>query len=323
MRMPSTADHLGKQDPSAEVRSSFPLIVIVGPTAVGKTSLSISLAQRLDAEVVSADSRLLYRGMDIGTAKPTPEQRSLVPHHLIDVTDPDVPWDLARFKQEATSAIEQINSRGHLALLVGGTGQYVHAVTENWELPSARPDLALRAKLEERGHQLGPEALHRTLAKIDPQAAQRIDPHNLRRTARALEVMLTTGKRFSEQSKKAEPAYPLIMVGLTRPREELYTLIDQRIELMFANGLVDEVATLLRRYPPDLPAFSAIGYRQVIAYLQGKMTLDEAKAAIRRASRNFVRHQANWFSAHDPEITWFRPDEPAAIIAHVESRLAG
>ena len=315
------ADRVAETDDGAH--HSLPLIVIVGPTAVGKTSLSIALARHLDAEIVSADSRLLYRGMDVGTAKPTPEQRSVVPHHLIDVTDPDAPWDLARFKQEAVHAIDQINRRGRLALLVGGTGQYVHAVTENWELPHAEPDLALRSKLEERGRQLGPEVLHATLAKIDPQAAQKIDPHNLRRTARALEVMLTTGERFSEQSKKATPLYSLIMVGLTRPREELYTLIDQRIELMFANGLIDEVQNLLRRYPADLPAFSAIGYRQVIAYLEGSMTLEEAKAAMRRSSRNFVRHQANWFGAHDPDITWFPPDDPAPIIAHIESRLAG
>jgi len=299
---------LESSDPKGLKRplGSNPLIVIVGPTAVGKTEISIQLAERLDGEIVSADSRLFYRGMDIGTAKPTPEQRARVPHHLIDVADPDQTWNLAIFQRAATEAIADIRARGKLPLLVGGTGQYVHAVTHAWAPPAAAPHPRLRAELESMAKSRGRDWLHERLAALDPAAAESIDPRNLRRTVRALEVVLTTGRKFSEQRGQANSPYRLLTIGLTRPRSELYARIDARIDAMFAAGLLDEVRGLLAKgYSPDLPAMSSIGYRECAAVLEGCMTLEQARVQMRRLTRVFVRRQANWFKADDSRIKWF------------------
>ena len=283
-----------------------PLIVIVGPTAVGKTGISIQLAERLEGEIVSADSRLFYRGMDIGTAKPTLEQRASVPHHLIDVTDPGDSWSLALFQQAAAQAITAIHARGHIPMLVGGTGQFIHAVTYGWIPPLTRPDKQLRAELEAMAVQEGYLALHSELQKLDPDAADKIDPRNVRRTIRALEVIRLTGKKFSEQRGKTESPYRLLTIGLTRPRPELYARLDARIEAMFSAGLLDEVQRLLDSgYSPDLPGMSAIGYRECVQVLAGRMDLEQAKVEMRRLTRIFVRRQANWFKLEDPSIHWF------------------
>ncbi len=287
----------------------IPLVVIVGPTAVGKTELSLELARRMDGEIVSADSRLFYRGMDIGTAKPTPEERASIPHHLIDIADPDQTWSLARFQQAASEAIAAIHHRGHLPFLVGGTGQYIRAVTHGWNPPPQPPDSRLREILEELAHERGGGWLHDKLGVLDPAAAQAIDPRNLRRTVRALEVILSTGKRFSEQRGQQESPYRTIIVGLDRPRPELYARVDERIEAMFAAGLLEEMRSLLEMgYSPELPAFSAIGYRECTAVLTGQYDIEEAKTRIKRATRVFVRRQANWFKADDPNIAWFPAD---------------
>lgn len=283
-----------------------PVVVIVGPTAVGKTDLALRLAERLTGEIVSVDSRLFYRGMDIGTAKPSVEERARVPHHLIDVTDPDHPWSLSMFQQAATQAVADIHSRGKLPFLVGGTGQYVRAVIEGWELPAQEPEPALRDALERWGKEIGAQDLHRRLAILDPQAAELIDWRNMRRTIRALEVTLRTGRPFSGQRLKAAAPFSLLMIGLMRPRVELYQRVDERIDAMLRGGFVDEVQGLLEKgYLPSLPALSAIGYQQIIAYLHGKLTLDEAVALIKRSTRRYVRHQGAWFGAKDPSIRWF------------------
>jgi tRNA dimethylallyltransferase len=285
---------------------SRPLIVLVGPTAVGKTEIALQIAGRLDCEIVSVDSRLFYRGMDIGTAKPTPAERARVPHHLIDVADPDQSWSLSLFQTAAVEAIADISRRGKQALLVGGTGQYVHAVTHGWSPPPAAPDPRLRTALEALADVRGKVWMHARLASLDPGAAAAIDARNLRRTVRALEVILSTGRKFSEQRGRGEGMYRLVTIGLTRPRPELYTRIDTRIEAMFADGLLDEVSGLLARgYSPDLPTMSAIGYRECAAVLRGEMTLEQAKARMRRLTRVFVRRQANWFKLNDPGIHWF------------------
>lgn len=291
--------------PSADARP--PLVILLGPTAVGKTEASLSLAERIGAEIISADSRLLYRGMDIGTAKPTAEERARVPHHLIDVSEPDDVWSLARYLEAARQAIAQIHARGHLPLMVGGTGQYIRAFLEGWQPPRVRPDPRLRAALESWGEQIGAQQLHARLATIDPQAAARIQPQNLRRSVRALEVIFTTGRLFSAQQRSGTSPYRLCVLGLYRPRPELYARIDARVEAMFAAGLVEEVQHLLAQgYSPDLPSLSAIGYRQVIQYLQGEISLEEAKAQMRRLTRRYVRQQSNWFRQDDPRIHWFR-----------------
>jgi len=282
------------------------LIVIVGPTAVGKTGISIQLAEHLDGEIVSADSRLFYRGMDIGTAKPSLRERRGVPHHLIDVADPAETWSLALFQQAATAAIAAIHTRGYLPFLVGGTGQYIHAVTRAWTPPVTGPDANLRTELEAQAAENGYLALHKELQVLDPAAAEKIDPRNLRRTIRALEVIRLTGKKFSEQGGKTESHYRLLTIGLTRPRPELYARLDARIESMFADGLLDEVQRLLTSgCSPELPTMSAIGYRECIQVLHGSMTVEQAKVEMRRLTRIFVRRQANWFKLEDPSIHWF------------------
>ncbi len=294
------------EDPIPGPARKPPVLVLIGPTAVGKTALSLELAERLGAEIVSADSRLFYRGMDIGTAKPTPEERARVPHHLIDVADPDQVLSLADFQNRARRAIAGIQQRGRLPMLVGGTGQYVRAVTEGWQIPRQQANSDLRAALEVWAEEIGAQGLHDRLASLDPEAAARIDYRNLRRTVRALEVTLTTGRPFSTQRRKGPTPYDLLQVGLTRPRAELYARIDARIEAMIAAGLVSEVQGLLAAgYDPNLPAFSAIGYREVLACLQGELSLDEAIAQIKRHTRIFVRRQANWFKPDDRQIHWF------------------
>ncbi len=287
--------------------SAFPLVVILGPTAVGKTEIAIRLAERMNGEIVSADSRLLYRRMDIGTAKPSPEERARVHHHLIDVAEPDEVWSLAVYQREAFRVISEIQARNRLPFLVGGTGQYIRAVVEGWTIPKVKFDPHLREVLENWAEQIGHDGLHERLAVLDKKAAAEIDYRNLRRTIRALEVIFRTGRRFSTQRRKEPPPYRILQFGLIRSRKELYTRVDARIEAMLAAGLVEEVKDLLRQgYSPDLPVLSAIGYREIIKHLQGKISLDEAVTLMKRHTRQFIRRQANWYKRDDPNIHWFR-----------------
>ena len=284
----------------------MPLVVILGPTAVGKTALSIQLAKHLNGEIVSADSRLFYRSMDIGTAKPTPDEMAGVPHHLIDIAQPDQILSLATFQQQAKQLIREIHARGCLPFLVGGSGQYIRSVCQGWTIPKVSPDPRMRTALNKWAEDIGKEGLHSRLAILDPSAADGIDYRNLRRTIRALEVIFTTGRHFSVQRKTGPSPYRTLLLGLSRPREELYARVDARIEAMLANGLVDEVRDLLEQgYSPNLPTLSAIGYREIISYLSGNINLDEAVQQIKRNTRIFVRRQANWFKANDPQIHWF------------------
>jgi len=302
---------------------SPPLIVIVGPTAVGKTLKAIQLAELMNGEIVSADSRLFYRGMDIGTAKPSASERARVPHHLIDVADPDQTWSIAVFQQAANAAIADIHSRGRLPFLVGGSGQYIKSVTKGWIPPSVQPNHDLRTVLENLSKSNSPKWLHEKLALLDPLSAERIDPRNVRRTIRALEVILTSGHRFSELKGISPSPYNLIQTGLILSRTDLYNRIDARIDSMFEQGLLLEVGTLLKKgYSPDLPTMSAIGYREAVKILDGELTEGEAKIKMRKSTRVFVRRQANWFKENDKEIKWFNADTPAAFISsHIKESL--
>ena len=307
-----------------EHSKNSPLVVIVGPTAVGKTALALRLGPRLRAEVVSADSRQVYREMDIGTAKPTPEERRLVPHHLIDIVAPDEPFGLAQYQSLAYAAIEDILSRGRLPFLVGGTGQYVRAVVEGWGIPRVPPDWALREELYRQAEREGPAVLHARLQELDPVAAQRIDPRNVRRVIRALEVCLHTGEPISKLQQRRPPPYHIVQIGLTMPRSSLYRRIDERVERMLAAGLVAEVERLVARgYDYSLPSMSGLGYRQIGAYLRGEISLEEAVHLIKRETRRFVRQQYNWFRLDDERIHWFAADEhsPEEIAAFVQERL--
>ncbi len=286
------------------------LVAIVGPTAVGKTEVGIGIAEALEAEIVSADSRLIYRGMDIGTAKPNGEQLSRVPHHLIDIAEPEESWSLAQFKHAADEAIAEVQERDRLPLLIGGTGQYVSAILEGWLPPPRSPDDALRNTFENFAAENGPLALHARLEAVDSQAAKSIDPANVRRVARALEVYELTGSPLSEQRRSNPPDYRIVRLGLNLPRPELYARIDERIDRMLERGLVDEVQVLLDRgIELDHPPMSAIGYSQIGEYLRGNGTLEEAVAEMRRLTRQFVRRQANWFKADDPTIEWYEVGE--------------
>jgi tRNA dimethylallyltransferase len=295
-----------------------PLIVIIGPTAVGKSEFSIQLAERLNGEIVSADSRLFYRGMDIGTAKPSADELSQIPHHLIDVTDPDQIWSLALYKLAAHQAISDIHKRNHLPILVGGTGQYIHAITDDWDIPAVAPNPSLRKILEDWAKDIGPLGLHKRLAYLDPQASGLIDYRNLRRTVRALEVIFSTGYLFSKQRRIGIARYKILNIGLNRPRVDLYDRIDRRIQAMLAAGFISEVQKLLNTgFSPDLPSLSAIGYREIILYIEGRISLEEAVRLIKRSTRIFVRRQSNWFKPSDPDIQWF--NLPTQTIEDIES----
>jgi len=235
-----------------------------------------------------------------------------VPHHLIDIAEPDEVLSLAVFQQQAAKIIAEIHARNKLPFLVGGTGQYIRAVTRGWSPPEVVPDEKLRAELERHKEEKGIYWLHDKLRSLDPEAAEKIDARNFRRTIRALEVILTTGRKFSVQRGQTEAPYSLITVGLIRPRDELYERVDRRIDAMFENGFMAEVAGLLAKgYSPSLPTMSAIGYRECVRVLNGELTVEQAKAEIRRATRVFVRRQANWFKETDPQIKWFRVEEGA------------
>ena len=292
------------------MQSKLPLVLIVGPTAVGKTELAIQLAKKMNGEIISADSRLFYRGMDIGTAKPSRAELARVPHYLIDIVDPDETLSLAVFQQKAKNIIADIHARGKLPFLVGGTGQYVRAVTEGWTPPEVIQNARMRDELERMKNENSAEWLHAKLRTLDPEAAAKIDARNVRRTIRALEVILTTGRKFSDQRGQVDTPYKLITIGLTRPRPELYQRVDERIDAMFANGFVDEVKGLLEKgYSPTLPSMSAIGYRESVSVAKGLLTEDQAKVEMRRVTRNFVRRQANWFKESDPNIMWFKVED--------------
>lgn len=291
----------------------LPLVVILGPTAAGKTEVSIQLGEYFNGEIVSADSRLFYRGMDIGTAKPSLEERTRVPHHLIDVTNPDNPWSLGIFQGEANLAIKEILGRNRLPFMVGGTGQFIHAIIEDWRIPTVEPNPRLREVLAEWGKNIGPTELHTKLARLDPQAARVIEPSNVRRTIRALEVIFSTGRRFSELRSVGNKQYNSLLLGLSCPRIELYQRIDKRISKMIEDGLVEEVKRLLDLgYSPELPTLSAIGYGEIIMYLRGKATLPEAIHLMKRQTRIYVRRQANWFRENDTRIHWYQ-NEPFVV----------
>ncbi len=286
------------------------LTAIVGPTAVGKTALAVALAQQLGAEIVSADSRQLYRLMDLGTAKPTPAERAAAPHHLLDLCDPDEPFSLAAYQELATHAIAAIVARGRPPLLVGGTGQYLAAVLEGWQVPRVAPQPELRASLERAAAEHGVAALHARLAAVDPAAAAQIAPSNVRRVIRALEVYSVTGVPISAQQTREPPPYAIRTLWLTRPREELYARADARADAMVAAGLADEVADLRRRgYSWELPSMSSLGYIQLRPFLEGGATLAACVERLKFDTHSFIRRQEAWFRRL-PGLERWAPDHP-------------
>lgn len=290
------------------------IIVIAGPTAAGKTALSIELARRFGGEIVSADSRQVYRGMDIGTAKPTVEERNAVPHHLIDIKNPDEEYAVAEYKCDAIGAIRDILRRGRLPILSGGTGLYLDAVLRNLDIPSVKADPALRMKIEMEIREKGLEAVFRKLVALDPEAAYVVDPRNPRRVVRALEVALATGTPFTAQRKKNAPLFRALRIGLNPPGTALRERINARVEQMVRDGLLGEVETLVRSYGPACHALDAIGYREMIRHLEGELMLARAVELIQLDTWHYARRQMTWFR-RDKEIQWIRdPQETVPLV---------
>ncbi len=286
---------------------SIRLLVLVGPTAVGKSAVAVELAERLGGEVVCADSRTVYRGMDVGTAKPSPHMRQRVPHHLLDVADPSEVFTVWDFQRLARQAIAEIRGRGRLPVLVGGTGLYVRAVVDGLAIPQVPPDWAARREWEEQERQQ-PGTLYRRLAELDPEAASRIAPQNLRRVIRALEVVVRTGRKFSELAGRqgGEAAF---QVGLTLDRKRLFERIRRRIHDQLQAGLVEEVRGLLcRGLDPSLPALQGLGYKELVPYVLGQASLEEAVRVLERNTRRYAKRQWTWFRA-DPRIRWVDVDD--------------
>ena len=282
------------------------IAAIVGPTGIGKSRLAIHLARKFGGEIVGADSRQVYRHMDIGTAKPDPEERAHIRHHLIDIVDPNQDFSLAQYQALAFDAIREIHGRDKLPVLAGGSGLYVRAVLEGWQLPEAKPDSELRRCLEKKAADIGYQGLYEELTRVDPAAAQKIDPRNVRRVIRALEVHHQTDTAFSQlQGKKTLP-YNALIIGLTTERKELYRRIDKRVDDMIKQGLVAEVEKLVNMgYDFSLPAMSSIGYKQIALFLRGESSLEDAVQQIKYETHRFVRHQYAWFRLNDAQIHWF------------------
>lgn len=292
------------------------LVAIVGATATGKTALAIGLARTLGGEIINADSRQVYRGMDTGTAKPTPAEQAAAPHHLIDVADPDEPFTLARFLDLANAALDDVWSRGRRPIVVGGTGQYVWALTEGWRVPRVPPDRDLRSRLEELVARDGAAALVRELHDVDPASAIAIDPRNVRRVIRAIEVTRATGRPFSVWQEKTAPGFETTIIGLRMERGPLYHRIDARVDAMLAAGLVEEVQRLnAAGYGCDLSSMASIGYRQVCAYLRGELPLADAVAQIKTETHRLARMQHTWFRESDPRIHWLDAESSALLSA--------
>lgn len=298
-----------------EENKGFPLIVIAGPTAMGKTALAIALGETFDAEIVSADSRQCYRMMDVGTAKPSPEVQARVRHHLIDIADPDETVGLAQFLRLANAAIADVAARGKVPFLVGGTGQYIRALIQGWQVPEVPPDPDLRAALERQAGE-DVDALWSRLIALDPDAADFIDPRNVRRVIRALEVCLKTGRPFSEQRRRVPPPYRVLQIGLTMERAALYARADARVDAMIAGGLRDEVARLLQHgYGWQLPSMSGLGYIQFRPHFDGEATLDEVAERIKLDTHAFIRRQYAWFRPTAEDIHWLDAEQQPAEVA--------
>jgi tRNA dimethylallyltransferase len=283
------------------------LVVILGPTGVGKSEIAVDVALAAGGEVVNADSQLVYRGMNIGTAKPSEATRQGVPHHLIDIVDPDEDFNAARYRELALEAIEGIRTRGKNPIVCGGSGLYLRALLHGIFVGPAK-DASIRGRLEEESQVSGLNVLHERLQRLDPAAAAKIHPNDGHRIVRALEVFEVTGKPISDWQTEhgfKESAFYVLKIGLNRQRSALYHLIDRRTEEMIAAGLLEEVEGLAASgYALDLPALQSIGYRQIGLHLRGELTLDEAVALIKRDSHHLAKRQLTWFRA-DKEIRWF------------------
>ena len=289
-------------------------IYIIGPTAAGKTQLGIALARELGGEIINADSRQVYQFMDIGTSKPTPEERSVAPHHLFDLLPPSENFSLGEFLTRAKAAIDEISDRGALPIVVGGTGQYVWALYEGWNVPEVPPNLEFRQKLEIEAAERGTLPLYERLRTLDPQRASEVDPHNLRRVIRALEIQYSTGAIPSSFQKRSSDGRPGPLIGLTMDRSDLYDRIDRRVDLMMANGFLDETRNLgAKGYTLGKGPLACPGYRELGQHLAGELSLEEAVQRTKYQTHRLARRQYTWFKREDPRIAWLDGDEPELL----------
>lgn len=292
--------------------ASRPLIILTGPTAVGKTALSIGLAKAVGGEIISADSMQVYRGMDIGTAKILPSEMQGVPHHLIDILDPVEPFHVAAFQEYCKHCIEEIYERGHIPILVGGTGFYIQAVLYNIDFTQTDADTAYREALQQEAEEQGAEALHRKLLHVDPEAAEQIHPHNVKRVIRALEYFHQTGQKISahnaEEHQKTSP-YQFRYYVLSLPREILYERINQRVDQMRQDGLEEEVRRLADAgCTRDMVSMQGLGYKEILQALDGEMTLEETYDKIKQETRHFAKRQFTWFR-RERDVTWLQKEQ--------------
>ena len=294
------------------------LVALLGPTASGKTAAAVAIARTLPVEVVSADSRQVRSGMRIGTAAPTDAELAAVPHHLVGIVAPDAEWTVAAFLERARAALEDIWGRGRFPLLLGGSGQYAWALLEGWRVPAVAPDLALRARLEAEAADRGGHALHAHLATLDPASAARIDPHNVRRVIRALEIVAATGEPVPPLEREP-PAFGWSAVGVHWSREALHRRADTRVEAMYAAGLVEETRALIERYGDGFPALSSIGYAEAARVVAGEWDVDAAIARTQTETHRLLRMQARWFRDDDERIDWIDGASLGDIVAAVEA----
>ena len=301
--------------PPVQLDARRPIVVfIIGPTATGKTELAVQLAGDFAMEVISADSRQVYRRLDIATAKPDRRQQGIVKHWLIDIIEPNDDYNVALYQREANECIRTIQGEAKLPVVVGGSGMYLRALTEGYNFPSVPPQSSIRVELERRALARGTPALHRELAEVDPEAANSIHPNNLRRVIRALEVYRTTGRPFSELSRTTGPGFLPLIIGLNFDRDALYRRIDLRVDRQVEAGLVEETRGLTQE-GIDLgrPAFSSLGYRDITSYLQGDCSLDEAVQRIKFAVHRYARQQLTWFRRWPGDVTWLAGDDPELV----------
>lgn len=286
------------------------IIIVLGPTASGKSKLAIRLAKKFDGEIISADSRQIYRGMNIGTAKPSKKELAVVSHHLIDIKNPDENYAAAEYKRDALKTIKKILKRKRLPILVGGAGLYVKAVADNLEIPEVKPDLKLRQKFEKEIEKYGLKYLFDKLINLDPEAAHIVDPNNPRRVIRALEIALKTKKPFSTQRQAGKPLFDFLEIGISLPQNLLQQRINRRVDLMIKSGLMREVQNLVKKYGVKQQSFDAIGYREIINYLNKKISLEEAAELIKKNTKAYAKRQMTWFSK-DKKIHWVKNQKQA------------
>lgn len=302
------------------------VIAIVGPTAVGKTALSIEIAKKFNGEVISGDSVQVYKGMDIGSAKVTAEEMEGIPHHLLDIKNPDEDYTAADFKVQVASLVEEITSRGRLPIIVGGSGLYIQAALYDYNFPDIKKDEEATARLEKEVDTLGIEGVFERLKQIDPEQAKKIHPNNIRRVIRALEIYETTGKTKSawEKEQTFESPYNVIFIGLEMERERLYERINYRVDLMMEQGLIDEVQTLYNQGYKDTDAMRAIGYKELIPYLEGKEALEDAIETLKRNSRRYAKRQYTWFR-NKLDISWYSvtPENKNEKFSMIIQKIAG